>query len=396
MASSIPARLRPRPGAVAVAAARRSPGAAARPGVRAARLRARLCARGARTLSRLVREPGARGAWRRWRRRSPSSCSAGLVAHVARRLEPAGAIPGAGGARCWRWGSRPLGSRARRGGGAARRVGLWTGLAGAAEPRLVTGTATARRRSSVRLGAVEWTRLLPGYVLADPSASRCARLDAALAAAAWRRRGSATGPSRRADERGPPWPCGAAIVSRRTLDGRDAVRVLGRPAPAGCRGFAAAAPARWTGSLSWGPVRAARDPEGPRSESGSGCPPGPTASASRGSGSRRRRMLRNEATERPRPSSTFGAGTVRKSFSPGSSRSRLPSQRLVSLRSSRSCGSSPQPFTRSARRINDEASGERSMTKQIMVGTSPVARCLGVACAASPGTSARRRTGGPA
>src|SRR6185369_17162590 len=112
---------------------------------------------------------------------------------------------------------------------------LWTGLAGGWDPRLVhrdrDGTAPFFRERS---GAEEWTRLLPAYVLPEEEADRhrlaCAWLVAlGLAAAPWRRR--------------VPTPVGlglatagllaaavvASKVSDRKTEGRDAVRLVGRP-----------------------------------------------------------------------------------------------------------------------------------------------------------------------
>jgi hypothetical protein len=142
------------------------------------------------------------------------------------------------------------------GAGAAVLVGwsLWTGLSGAWDPRLVhrdrDGTAPFFRERS---GAEEWTRLLPAYVLPDEEVDRhrlaCIWVVAlGLAAAPWRARR--------------PTPAGmalataglltAAAVASRTSDrrteGRDAVRVVGRPA-------LATPDVRWVGSAAaeWGP-----------------------------------------------------------------------------------------------------------------------------------------------
>lgn len=137
--------------------------------------------------------------------------------------------------------------------------GLWTGLAGAAQPRWVhrdrDGTAPLFR---VQSGAEEWTRLLPGFVLAESQADR-ARLAAlwavVLGAAVVARRRAAT-----------PAGFGLACVafvsaagaasrlSTTPLGARDAVRVVGRPAlelPSGP--WTAAQVARWDARrLSWG------------------------------------------------------------------------------------------------------------------------------------------------
>jgi hypothetical protein len=148
--------------------------------------------------------------------------------------------------------------------------GLWTGLTGAAQPRWVhrdrDGTAPLFR---VQSGAEEWTRLLPGYVLAETAADR-ARLAAVwvlvLGAAVVARRGQAT-----------PASLGvgclvlvasAAVASRLSTaapTARDAVRVVGRAAlelPAGP--WTSAYEARWDASrLSWaGVYEPHRHPDG--------------------------------------------------------------------------------------------------------------------------------------
>jgi hypothetical protein len=110
---------------------------------------------------------------------------------------------------------------------------LWTGLAGAWEPRLVhrdrDGTAPLLRELS---GAREWTGLLPAYVLADPDRHRLAAVwtVALLAALPWRTRaatlgrvaGAALGLVAAAET-------AAALSHSRTGD-RDATRLVGRPA----------------------------------------------------------------------------------------------------------------------------------------------------------------------
>lgn len=154
--------------------------------------------------------------------------------------------------------------RAGWGAGAALLAGwsLFTGLAGGAEPRLIhrdrDGTAPFFRSVS---GAEEWTRLLPGYVLADsePDRHRLAAvwvLALALAASRWRRPASP----------GAGLALGAAglivaasiasSLSDARTGGRDAVRVVGRPALAvpGWR-WAEAADAQWGPErLGWGPL----------------------------------------------------------------------------------------------------------------------------------------------
>jgi hypothetical protein len=148
--------------------------------------------------------------------------------------------------------------------------GLWTGLSGAWEPRLVhrdrDGTAPFFRAFS---GAEEWTRLLPSYVLGEPDRHRLALVWAAalgvvavLAARPPRRPAVSLAVS-----------CAglalAAATASRLSDartgGRDAVRVVGRPALA-VPGWTVvgAAPARWgSEALSWGPLyEPHRHPEG--------------------------------------------------------------------------------------------------------------------------------------
>lgn len=140
--------------------------------------------------------------------------------------------------------------------------GLWTGLAGGWDPRLVhrdrDGTAPFFRERS---GAEEWTRLLPAYVLPEDEADR-RRLALvwaiALGAAAvpWRR--ASLGPARVALAAAGFMT--AAVVATRLSDrktgGRDAVRVVGRPALAvpGSR-IVPSAVAEWgPADLGWGPA----------------------------------------------------------------------------------------------------------------------------------------------
>jgi hypothetical protein len=139
--------------------------------------------------------------------------------------------------------------------------GLWTGLTGAAQPRWVhrdrDGTAPLFR---VQSGAEEWTRLLPGFVLTEsaPDRARLAAVWTAVLASA------AIAATRRRDAtpKGFALAClallgAAALASRLSTampTGRDAVRVVGRPAlelPSGP--WTAAQEARWDASrLSWG------------------------------------------------------------------------------------------------------------------------------------------------
>jgi hypothetical protein len=163
----------------------------------------------------------------------------------------------------------------RRGVGAGTALligwGLWTGLAGGWDPRLVhrdrDGTAPFFREKS---GAEEWTRLLPAYVLPEEEADRhrlawvwVAALGVAAAAAGRSQRGPA------------PTPLGiglataglltaavaASRLSDRRTEGRDAVRVVGRPAvatplwriPSSIAGRSSTA--EWApADLGWGPA----------------------------------------------------------------------------------------------------------------------------------------------
>jgi hypothetical protein len=147
---------------------------------------------------------------------------------------------------------------------------LWVGALGALEPRLVhrdrDGTAPLFRAYS---GAEEWTRLLPAYVLADPDRHRLAAVwGTALAAASL---ASSRFPS--AAARSVAVTSAAAIgfagvassLTGAVTGGRDAARVVGRPALElpGPSVFLAA-PAVWTPrSLAWGPAfEPHRYPEG--------------------------------------------------------------------------------------------------------------------------------------
>jgi hypothetical protein len=138
---------------------------------------------------------------------------------------------------------------------------VWAGLAGGWDPRLVhrdrDGTAPFFRAHS---GAEEWTRLLPGYVLADPDRHRLAAL--------W---GVALGGAVALATR-PPRPRAGAVAascagiaaaaaiaswaSTARAGGREAVRVVGRPALTvpGWR-VERRAVARWgPADLGWGQV----------------------------------------------------------------------------------------------------------------------------------------------
>ena len=119
--------------------------------------------------------------------------------------------------------------------GAALLVGwtLWTGLAGAWEPRLVhrdrDGTAPLFRELS---GAREWTGLLPAYVLADPDRHRLAAVWALalLAALPWRTRAATLGRVAGATLGLVAAAQAAAALSHSRTGDRDATRLVGRPA----------------------------------------------------------------------------------------------------------------------------------------------------------------------
>jgi hypothetical protein len=160
-----------------------------------------------------------------------------------------------------------LGARLRLGLRAAAALlvawGLWTGAIGTWDRALVhrdrDGTAPLWRAAS---GAEEWTRLLPGYVL-DESEKDRARLTlvwlfALTAAVTIGRKDRAASPSGLAVATlGVVVAAGiASRLSSARTEGRDAARVIGRPALA-VPGWVPmrAAPALWTtDALTWGPV----------------------------------------------------------------------------------------------------------------------------------------------
>jgi hypothetical protein len=135
----------------------------------------------------------------------------------------------------------------------------WTGLAGAVDRPLVhrdrDGTAPFFRAQS---GALEWTRLLPGYVLDESARDRVALTviwAVALGAAAVARR-TPTAPRVLMGWGG--LLAASAVASRLGSDGsggRDAVRLLGRTAIVLPAGPVVRGEARWTpADLGWGPL----------------------------------------------------------------------------------------------------------------------------------------------
>ncbi len=141
---------------------------------------------------------------------------------------------------------------------------VWTGLAGAAAPHLVhrdrDGTAPLFRTFS---GAEEWTRLLPAFVLSaadNPerrhAVAQAAVWAAALALAAFARRPSS---ARRIATASLAFVAAAGFASATSsarTGGRDAVRLVGRPALALPQwSLVARATGRWgPRDLDWGPL----------------------------------------------------------------------------------------------------------------------------------------------
>jgi len=208
-------------------------------------------------------------AW--WRRDRPGALAAGALVVTA--------LLTAGSWHMWRGGFNPPGrflvpvapalaiavaaAWDRRGltAGAALMLGwsLWTGLGGGWEPRLVhrdrDGTAPFFREHS---GALEWTGLLPAYVLAETDRGRLAALwaGALLLATPWRRR---TPTATRLAVAGLGLVAaaqGAALLTDAHTGDRDAVRVVGRPAVRVPRlELARSAVATWDAeSVEWGRV----------------------------------------------------------------------------------------------------------------------------------------------
>jgi hypothetical protein len=148
--------------------------------------------------------------------------------------------------------------------GAALLVGwsLWTGAAGANDPRLVhrdrDGAAPLFREHS---GAREWTSLLPGYVLSESDRYRLAAIWGVVLLVAvlpWPRRFGTLAPGW-ALALGWVTVCLAAglagVVGDRHAGGRDAVRLIGRRALRVPGWTVSIADARWGPNvLDWGPL----------------------------------------------------------------------------------------------------------------------------------------------
>jgi hypothetical protein len=156
----------------------------------------------------------------------------------------------------------------------------WTGLAGAVDRHLVhrdrDGTAPFFRTHS---GALEWTRLLPGYVLDETERDRAGLTlvwVAVLGAAAAARKP----PTASRVVLGWGALLGASAVASRIGSaesvGRDAVRLLDRPAVVLPAGPIVRGEAGWTAAqLGWGPVyEPHRHPEGAEIGSRLGLPAG--------------------------------------------------------------------------------------------------------------------------
>jgi hypothetical protein len=145
---------------------------------------------------------------------------------------------------------------------------LWIGATGVVDPRLVhrdrDGTAPIFRAAS---GAQEWTRLLPGYVLGEPDRRRLALVWATALALAlpWRHRSITAGRMAVAVLGFMAAAGVASSLSDGRSEGRDAVRLMGRPAMA-VPGWALSRswPARWgPEALDWGSLfEPHRYPEG--------------------------------------------------------------------------------------------------------------------------------------
>jgi hypothetical protein len=142
---------------------------------------------------------------------------------------------------------------------------LWAGVAGGLDPASIhrdrDGTAPFFRNGS---GAEEWTRLLPGFVLPETAGDRtelalvwAGLLAVGVGAAVWSRRRSPTAVGLAAGSMVLVAAAGAASsFAERKTGGRDAVRVVGRPALV-VPGWRLVRPAagEWTpAALDWGPL----------------------------------------------------------------------------------------------------------------------------------------------
>ncbi len=156
-------------------------------------------------------------------------------------------------------GRRPSGARHRGRRPAHRLHGVGGRYRARREPRLVhrdrDGTAPFWRAAA---GAEEWTRLLPGYVLADADRRALALVWAVALGAAVSSRKRPTAGSMALATAGLLGAVGARpLLSHGRTEGRDAVHVIGRPALRG-PGVARRPPAptgEWgPESLDWGPL----------------------------------------------------------------------------------------------------------------------------------------------
>ena len=160
------------------------------------------------------------------------------MADVARRIQSARPLPGAGRSRARARARRAPAAGAARGGGAPGRVGPVDGASGRGIARSSTAIATGPRLSGARRrGRRNGRGCCPGYVLEESEQDR-ARLTLvwalALAAAVAIGPEGARGHRRRAwpsPRSGSSWRRGiASRLSSARTEGRDAVRVIGRPA----------------------------------------------------------------------------------------------------------------------------------------------------------------------
>jgi hypothetical protein len=143
--------------------------------------------------------------------------------------------------------------------GAALLIGftVWAGGIGAVQPWLVhrdrDGTAPFWRAAA---GAEEWTRLLPGYVLADADRRALALVWAVALGAAVSSRKRPTAGRMTLATAGLLGAVGAgSVLSHVRTEGRDAVHVIGRPALAVPGWSVTCADGEWgPESLDWGPL----------------------------------------------------------------------------------------------------------------------------------------------